>query len=57
MKAKAAQAAGQVQDKIPGPVKDKAPSAAGQDRAKAAQATQMLQYKAPRGWPTAAGMG
>ena len=32
-------------------------AAAGQARAKAAQATQMLRDEALRGWPTAAGMG
>jgi hypothetical protein len=47
LKAKAAGAVHQVQDKLPDPVKDKAAHAAEQARAKTARAGHLLQEKAP----------
>ncbi|GAP45442.1 DUF3618 domain-containing protein [Streptomyces azureus] len=47
LKAKAAEAAHQVQDKLPDPVKDKAAHAAEQARFQAARAGHLLQEKAP----------
>ncbi|MGV9943581.1 DUF3618 domain-containing protein [Streptomyces sp. NPDC003401] len=47
LKARAAQVASRVQDKLPDLVKDKAAQAAGQVRSKAAQAGQLIQDRAP----------
>ncbi|MFB8249931.1 hypothetical protein ACFC5X_33435 [Streptomyces sp. NPDC055952] len=47
LRARAAEAASRVQDKLPDPVKDKAVQAAGQVRAKAARAGRLIQDRAP----------